>query len=250
MEIFLGQLITFELPTGMQVTIREQNGEDDAVISNTGYAKNKTSITRFIARIVQEVDGKPVRLDHTEVAQWHQQDVAYILLRSRIHSISNILKADFQCSNPDCKSKFVIEEDLNRYILGDDNDHIYAPKKYPNARAKDFVIDIAPNENVKMEIKLDHLTPQHEFDYKRTDKSITANDEILMRKPRLISKGEEIPVQNFNIFSSKMMTKIRTEAKTADPIFEIISDVTCPVCGLLHETPLAYMPDFFFPTQV
>ena len=47
---------TFVAPSGKYCTIREQNGEDEEILSNEADAKNLMNITKFIAGIVTETD--------------------------------------------------------------------------------------------------------------------------------------------------------------------------------------------------
>ena len=52
------EIRTFEFiaPSGFSYTIREQNGEDEEILSNRADARNLMNITKFIASIVVSTD--------------------------------------------------------------------------------------------------------------------------------------------------------------------------------------------------
>lgn len=61
-QTLYGKKLTFKLPSGYEVTIREQNGEDDDILSNPVDAKTFMNISKFIAGIVTDTDITATRL--------------------------------------------------------------------------------------------------------------------------------------------------------------------------------------------
>lgn len=51
-----GEVVSLITPSGCQVTIRQQNGDDDDIISNSVMSQDGTSINKFVSGIVVDTD--------------------------------------------------------------------------------------------------------------------------------------------------------------------------------------------------
>ena len=78
-------------PVVNEVTIREQNGEDDDILSNPVDAKTFMNISKFIAGIVTDTDITATRLLTPEdVQKMPSLDRYAIMVNSRVFSLGEI----------------------------------------------------------------------------------------------------------------------------------------------------------------
>ena len=91
----------FIAPSGFSYTIREENGEDEEILSNQADAMNgNMNITKFIAAIVVDTDFTDHhRLTVQDVLNLPFLDRYTIMLQNRIFSLGAVL--DFQYKWPD-----------------------------------------------------------------------------------------------------------------------------------------------------
>ena len=96
-----GKKLTFKLPSGYEVTIREQNGEDDDILSNPVDAKTFMNISKFIAGIVTDTDITATRLLTPEdVQKMPSLDRYAIMVNSRVFSLGEILDFRYAWDGP------------------------------------------------------------------------------------------------------------------------------------------------------
>ena len=110
-SVFETRTLKFVTPSGHLVSIREQNGADDDILSNPVEASNLMNLSRFISAIVVEADyyenGK------LTVEQAHNLPVLdryAILFNSRIFSLGEILDFDYDWKENGGKASY--EQDL------------------------------------------------------------------------------------------------------------------------------------------
>lgn len=96
-----GKKLTFKLPSGYEVTIREQNGEDDDILSNPVDAKTFMNISKFIAGIVTDTDMTATRLlTPNDVQKMPSLDRYAIMINSRVFSLGEILDFRYTWDGP------------------------------------------------------------------------------------------------------------------------------------------------------
>ena len=100
-QTLYGKKFTFKLPSGYEVTIREQNGEDDDILSNPIDARTFMNISKFISGIVTDTDITANRLLSAEdVQKMPSLDRYAIMLNSRIFSLGKILDFRYDWEGP------------------------------------------------------------------------------------------------------------------------------------------------------
>ena len=100
-QTLYGKKLTFKLPSGYEVTIREQNGEDDDILSNLVDAKTFMNISKFIAGIVTDTDMTATRLlTPNDVQKMPSLDRYAIMINSRVFSLGEILDFRYTWDGP------------------------------------------------------------------------------------------------------------------------------------------------------
>lgn len=253
----MGNTTEFVTPSKLHIVIREQNGEDEDVISKAKNLKDGNAIHYFLAGIIQTVNGAKVGSNYVE--NMRNRDKYYTLLKSRIFSLGETLTYHHRCSNPNCnkpqgKEDPLYEEDLSLY----DKDF---SDKAPVDERPDFQYRIQPYiaEGTHRELKLysgkelryKFLTGVEEKKVMQKDRdSMSKNSDIMLRELEWKNENDQWQkVSHFGIFSSKEMTAIRKDIEKHDTPFEAISETTCPFCGTVDYISLLAQPDFFFPGE-
>ena len=106
----------YTLPSGGKITIREQNGEDDDIISNAALAKNGNHINAFISGITISTDlTKTGKLLIKDVMELKIRDKYAILFMSRCFSLGPICEFEYDWGK-DNGGKVTYEDNLENYI--------------------------------------------------------------------------------------------------------------------------------------
>lgn len=265
-NIVWGQTKIIKLPSGKEVEIREQNGNDDDILSNPNDAKSGVNISKFIAAIVVRALWKPTtnqRLTQAEATELLLRDRFCILFQSRIHSIDTIMKFSFDWGEDSAKGgKFDYEEDLTRYIwdynepfpteyIEQENGELVKNPNYDAQRIKPYPVDsydwqeIVTTSGKKLRFKLFNGESQ-EYLLKLADADITKNTELKARSLQYYLNSEYIRVDNFSMFSSKDMFEIRTAVNSVDESYNPLTEITHPKTGQTMNYPIMYGQDFFY----
>ena len=254
-----GKTLEFYAPSGFKVVIREQNGEDEDIISNTKKLLAGDAVHHFLAGIIQTIDDKKV--SSKDVENLRTRDKFYIMLKSRMFSLGHIIQYSHQCSNPNCNKPDgakdpVFEEDLSLY------DKDFSPEAKEDKR-EDFKYRIEPylNPHRTRELTLStgkvfrykHLTGAEEKkSLTISTENITKNQDILLREPHWLDTETTKfqPLQNFKMYSSREMAEIRKDIALHDLPFEVVSECKCPYCNNIDKISLVTQSDFFFPGEI
>ena len=251
-----GETLDLITPSGHKVSIRQQTGEDDDIISNAKGVLDGTSSNKFIAGIV-------VNTDITENGKFNLDtarelklcDKYFIMIASRIFSIGQSLKFSYKWPD-DLEVDY--EEDLGLYIW----DYYDEEKPFPEKGNPDyFEFRIPPHQFGKdklREIKLDSgkilrykFVDGHgeRFLMNLTEDQQTINAELLARNLEYKMSENWVRVQNFKTFTSLDMMQIRKDVTENDPTTPMISELEHPVTGQKIDYPVVGAPDFFFPRK-
>lgn len=245
------------LPSQFNITLREQNGDDDDIISRIGNSNDGTAVHKFLASIILDSSLQPgVKLNHIDISKWKSNDKYWALVESRIHSLGNIVKFKHTCSNDKCNCETPWEENLedfrqpfNKTALKSDEEG-YSPyliKPYPNKLETGKEFTLSSNKKIKYQYKTGESESKL-LAMKEDD--ISKNTELIIRNLEIFNGGQWIGVSSFNIFTSKDMSEIRKEVEENDPKFEGISKLTCPKCGNVDHISLLVQADFLFPREI
>jgi hypothetical protein len=250
---------TFETitPTGNRVVIRQQNGEDDDILSNSVDSKDGTSINKFCASLVVDSDiNTGGQLSLGDVLQMKLCDKYYIIIASRIFSLGQILKFSFKWEN--LKSPVEYEEDLAKFIWDYSKDYFpYEPNHpeyfeqriQPHKFKKETIRELTLKSGKK--VKYTFMNGAGEKYLLRLPEELTSkNQEFLARDLCLWLDNKWIKVQNFKTFSPTDMSELRKELRENDPPNTLMSELENPETHDKVNYPIVGNNDFFFPREI
>lgn len=255
--LLTGNTNEFVTPSKLKVVIREQNGEDEDVISKQKNLKDGDAIHFFLAGIMVSVDGKKVSSKFVE--NMRNRDKYYTLLKSRMFSLGSELTYRHRCSNPDCskpqgQEDTLYEEDLSLYDMDFSENAPADTRDEFKYRIKPYIQDGTHREfklSTGKELRYKFLTGIEEKRVLQKDRnSMSKNSDIMLRELEWKNESDQWQkVSHFGIFSSKEMAALRKDIEANDMPFEAISECTCPFCGTVDYISLLAQPDFFFPGE-
>lgn len=252
-----GDIKELTTPSGFKVIIREQNGEDDDILSRGSGIADGTSANRFVQSIVVSTDmTDSKRLSLEDVEKMKLCDKYFIIVASRIFSIGQIVKFEFTWK--DIKSPVPYEEDLGLYIWDyanenfpfstEDNDYFQyriKPHHFGKDRSFEFITDSGKR------LRFDFMNGIGEkYLMKLPEAELSKNQELLARNLHQYIDDKWVKVSNFKSFSTSDMREIRGTVFENDPVLELYSEIEHPLSGEKVNHPIIATSDFFFPRQI
>jgi len=263
------------LPSGGWVIIREQNGDDDGIVSNASLQKDASSINLFVAAIVAYsplAKNKDNMLTLDEVLSMPVRDKYAIIIKSRIFSMGNLLEFTYIWDDsegiPDN-----YEEDLMRFIWDYSSDFPHEPKDkdYDAERVATYKVKpdvegwIYMDTQGKVGLNVNALSPDP--NYKRLkfklldgfaerkllvmgESGMSINTKFQMRELHTFIGGIWYKVESFKSFKPKEMATIRKVIADYDHEYEGNSIITNPRTDASVVIPLMSIPSFFFPQGI
>lgn len=248
--------LQFIAPSGCSYTIREQNGEDEEILSNRADARTLMNITKFIASIVVSTDFTPSgHLLVQDALNLPLLDRYAILFQSRIFSLGETVTFDYEWGKG---NTVTYEQDLREFLF---DDYSKEPTE-EELEAKPDAIPYYPNISSKQikdnELKLssgkivlwDYLDGNGEvYSINLPENKQTRNSDLLARNLRLMVDGKPEKVSNFKLFSVKDMTEMRAGIISQDPVFGGLTEIENPTTGEVTKYPILAAPTFFYLTE-
>lgn len=257
-QAMYGRTKKLTLPSGFLVTIREQNGHDDDIISNQALAKDLANINTFISTIVVETDlpfaigGK---LNLAGVKKLTLRDKYFIIFSSRIHSIGNEIAFEYDWGQ-DNGGKVKYTDDLNNFIWD-------YTKEMPTEESSEYypyrLLPYSFNPYEPQELTLSSgkviryncLNGDAEaYLMKLTVDKQTKSTELKARGIQQQVEGNWVNIENFLYFTKKDMTEIYREVNTKDEDWKGVTELENPISGEPIHFPIIATPDFFFPAEI
>lgn len=245
--------IEFTAPSRNIYEIREQNGEDEDILSNPLEMRTLMHLSRYISAIVVKTTfTKSGKLTVDDALNLPLLDRYCILIKARIFSIGPELNFDYSWG----KSVIQYEEDLNKYVFEDyskvgDDEISNKPDAVP------FYIDTDILEGKHFKLKSGKVISFKAATGKTEQRILslpedkrTRNAELIARDLSLEVDGKFEIVQNFSRFGVRDMAEIRHIVNIYDPTFTGVTDVTNPSTGETVQFPILAAPSFFFPTEM
>jgi len=259
-ELLYGKKKKLTLPSGYTVTIREQNGADDDIISNQVYAEDLTNIDIFLATLVIETNlpfAKGKRLNKDNIKNMLLKDKYFILFASRVHSMGEDVRFTFDWGE-DNGGKTEYTEDLTIFIWdyskpmpeeGDEN--------YQEERITPYV----DNPYDKVEITLNSSGKKLRFDklngfsekYLLGVKNITRNDIYKSRNLEQWVEDKWQKVANFMYFNKREMAELHKVVAAIDPEFTGTTHLVNPYPKAQvkeMDYPIMRAESFFYPEEI
>lgn len=254
-EIFETRKFDFVTPSGHMVTIREQNGADDDILSNPVEAQNLMNLSRFISAIV-------VKADYYEngkltVDQAHSLPVLdryAILFNSRIFSLGETLDFDYDWKENGGKASY--EQDLREFIFDysktpTEEELMAKPNAIPFYPGEKKITDFEITTRSGKSLLFDLLTAKGEaWAANLLLEKQTRNVGLMARNLRLKVGEKYEAVSNFSMFSVKDMADIRAMVNTYDPMFMGTTEIENPTTKEKVEVSVVAMSGFFYPGEI
>ncbi len=251
-----GKLKEIITPSGDKILIREQNGNDDDILSNPAAARDGDSFNLFIKGIVifsQRVQG-PFSMEN--ILSLPLRDKYFILLASRIYSLGEIIQFKWNWGSEDKPDEQSYEEDLAQYIwdyskaFPEEGEPEYFSERIAPYGTKDTFMEFEVG-NSKRKVQVDYLNGHGEkYLLGLLPDEMTVNTALKARKIRVESNGGWQEVSNFKIFKASEMKDIRSAVLKYDTDTNVISELNHPTTGAKQDVSLIQVPDFFFPLSI
>lgn len=256
-KMLYGETKELLLPSGIKVTIREQNGNDDDILSNVSNTKDLTNINLFVSSIVVDTDftdNKKLSLEDT--LNLLMKDKYYILFASRIHSIGKKISFKYDWGK-DNGGSFPYTEDLSNYLWD------YTMEFPYENNSKYFKERMQPYPKNAYGIHEKQLSSGKLLRHKCLDgnaekyllslpiEQLTKNVELKARNLELKNKeGTWEKVDNFKFFSKKEMMELHKYINEIDTSFSGNTEITNPVNGQIIDYVIMQSMDFFYPQEI
>lgn len=249
-----GKITSFTVPTGDIITIREQNGDDDDIISNSITANDGSSFNHFVTGIVVNSKRYGGLMSYKQVEKMPLRDKYCIIIQSRIFSLGSSIEFKFNWGTDMLSDIHSYEEDLKDFIWD------YS-KAMPETDSDEYIEErIAPYRSnasyMELElssgkvIRLDYLNGVGEkYILELEDRDRTVNTPLKARSMSMLQlDGTYIKVESFKLFSSRDMMEIRTLVSKEDKEVTVLSELHHPhELEKIDYISIMMVPDFFFP---
>jgi hypothetical protein len=218
-----------ELPGGVlgpdgrchrMVKVRELTGADEEVLAERGAAGARL-VTRFLARVIVEVEGLERRVDEDLVADMLVGDRDYLLLRLRQMDLGDHVHQVMRCPSPACGKKvdvdFLVSEievrraaglaAAYRVQLGEGAEALDVSVRLPTGRDQEAIAGLAPANPA------------------------AANTRLFSRA--VLKWGERGPLDEeaARALPLRQRSQLAAFLERSSPGPELYLDVQCPMCG-------------------
>lgn len=256
-EVLYGKKKTLTLPSGFSVTIREQNGNDDDILSNADTAKDLTNIHIFLSSLILETDlpyAKNGKLSANDIKKMLLRDKYFIMFASRIHSMG-----------PEVRFKFNWGKDNGGEIEYTDNLENFVwdyTKELPEEGTEDYyehrIMPYPEDAHDKIELTLGsgkeiRFQFLNGFGEQLMMKTLTPTKNTKLKARMLEQKieGEWQKVENFMYFSKRDMIELNKIITEIDAEFTGITEIVHPQDSTnIINYPIMQAHSFFYPEEI
>jgi len=252
-----GRTLKTMTPSGRIFTIREQNGDDDDILSNTSTANDLSNIDNFLNAIVvsETIGDKECNINFSTITSLPNNDRYHLLIASRIHTLGPIMKFQYEFE-PGVPIDF--EEDLSQYLHdyttpfpepGEPGYSKYKIPPYPanSDHTSTFSFTTKSGKTVSFGL-MTRIGEKYVLSLPNDQQS--RNTELKARNLQLLVDGVLTKVENFSIFSKMDMIEIHKAVQEIDPTYNFVSDIQNPKTKAIINFPIMFSPSFFFPVEV
>lgn len=249
---------TFMTPSGHTVTIREQNGEDDDILSNPVEAQNMMNLSRFIASIIVDCDffENKKTISAKEAHSLPALDRYCILFQSRKFSLGDTVDFNYDWGSENggkVEYSQALDEFLFDYSKAPTEEEVIAkPNAIPFYPCGGQFRDLEFTTSQGHRFRFDLMNAESEaYILELPLDQRTKNKELVARNLRMEVDGKWDKVTNFRMFSVKEMREIRAEILGCDPVFQGITEIENPnMPGQRVDISIVAMKDFFYPGEM
>lgn len=251
-----GTIFPITLPSGKLAVLREQNGNDDDIISRAKDNESNTAILKFLASITVGLDAI-TNVTPQDIAKLRTADRYALLVYNRINSLSPTLIFSYKWNDKNPLVEY--EVNLQDYIV--DYSKPFDPEVTPLA-IKPIDNDIMAMIKVgDKELRYTYSNGYQEAIIYKTDSGeFSKNMELTIRDLEIKQGDQWVKVGNFSKFTPRDMMAIRKHITENDPAIDLTLEITNPYftkgadiekVGPPSTVIAVYgVPEFFFPTRL
>jgi len=249
------------LASGRKAIIREQNGEDDGILTNPIFVKSNNNYNAFLGNIVLALLNEDdsilkEQVTMTDIKNMAINDKYSVLIHSRIFSLGEALQFEYPWD--DKEEPTIYTENLEFFLNnikagknllpGEEGYFKYAIPLYTEDITQPIELTLQSNKRVRFTI-LDGHGECYLLELNEDRQNINAL--LTSRNLEILITDEWHRVDNFKLFSARDMMELRSAVITKDPRFDGMTEVIHPDNKNRRlELPLVEIPDFLFPRTV
>lgn len=246
--------ISIVTPSKFEVTIRQQTGEDDDIISNPDGSYMGEALNEFVKGIVIKFGQAGEPATYEQIENMKLCDKYFIMVASRIFSLGPILRFEYEWPDGIVAP---YEENLEDFVWD------YSLEDFPKKGDEGYIpYRIAPHAHGQ--------EPQHEFAIPSGKKfrftfmngvgekylmtlpvaDLTKNAELKARNLEQKIGENWVVIDSFKNYTAREMVAIRKGVFDNDPIMEVISEIPHPKTKETIPYSLLSSSDFLFPREI
>lgn len=256
-RIAWGKTERVRVPSGRIFVIRETNGNDDDILSNTSGGP-MTNLYNFLSSVIvrEVVDGIEIPFNYEDARLLLDNDRVYLLLAIRVANLGPIVKFKFNFGpDPINGGEFTYSEDLSQFLHdyskpmpqeGEPGYFKYKIPPYPENAYDKFQMTTQSGKTLRMNLA-NGISGEY-FSSITTDKQ---NDRYRSRNLEILKEDNTWErVENFSVLSSRDMIELRVWEKEIDPSQLAISEIEHPRTKQVVNFSIMNAPDFFYPAEI
>jgi hypothetical protein len=249
-----GPLLEVVTPDGFTIGVREWNAEDEDTISKLTDNKDGTATYKFLAAIVQTLNGVPVRLTWQDVAKWRLRSIYYALFKSRVLTYGYDIVWEHTFESEDGKDDEVATQvenmkkydfDLSKGVPPKRGETNYSPNVIQPYISTTEWVESQTSTGIKYRWK--HRTGEDELAQRDMDiNALSVNDKLRVRSFQVPVNGQWQQVERFNFLKARDANEIRNRIDDLDHEFQMLTVAKSPK-GKREPVSLFQIPTFYYP---
>ena len=221
-------MYTFELPSGLEIELREMTGTEEELLTNQRLIRSGDAVNRVFANCILRI-GEKDEVGTTDVLDMLSGDRLFTLVRLRQVSLGDEVELDPVCPNTACRAKnriVVNMSDLPVTTYAEERDIMFT---HPATASK---------------VRFVHLDGHKE---KRLAQMQEPNISSAMMIRILEIDGAAPSKKTLTEMSMRDRTALRSEMLRVDAGIDTNIECECESCGTRIRTKLEAEPSFLFP---
>jgi hypothetical protein len=224
-----GTMDIFELPSGVEVELREMTGAEEEILTNPRLVRSGEAVNLVLANCTLRLGEKenPTKEDLLDLLAG---DRLFILVKLREMSLGREVEVELVCGNATCRERNATTVDLGELEVSG-----YGPE-----REMTFTLP-----GSKQVVRFTHLDGHRETRLAKL-KEATLSSAMLMR---ILDVDGQPPTKKLLAdMSLRDRTALREEMFRVDAGIDTTVEVECAGCGATLRTRVEQEPGFLFPS--
>jgi hypothetical protein len=223
-------MYTFELPSGVEIVLREMTGVEEELLTNQRLIRTGDAVNQVLRNCIVKL-GEKENLSTDDVLSMLSGDRLFALVRLRQVSLGDEVELDLGCPNQTCRKRCIVNVDIEKLTVS----------HYNEKREFEFRL---PGSGVV--VRFGYLDGHKEKRLASLDEpSISA-----AMLARIIDiDGKSPDKKAVNAMSLRDRNALRSEMARVDAGVDTVVETECEACGTRIRTRLEAESAFLFPGQ-